>query len=886
MPPGRAGTELPTGTVTFLFTDVEGSTRLLQELGPRWEGVVEEHHSLLRAAIEGSGGVTIRTEGDAFFAVFPSATGAVSAAVDAQRALARHRWPAGTAVRVRMGLHTGEGVLGGDDYVGLDVHRAARIAAAGHGGQVLLSSATRELVRDGLPDGVQAIDLGPHRLKDMPDPDRLFQVVIPGLPSAFPRLRSEDVPVVLPAELTSFVGREAEVAAVRGLLGAGRLVTLTGPGGTGKTRLAVRVASEEKAAFPDGVFFVDLAAITDHRLVAPAMGRVLGVSEQGARPAAEVLRDHLAERRSLLVLDNLEQVLEATPLVVDLLASARDIRILATSRIPLRVQAEQEYPVPPLGVPDRSRAVVAEQLSAFGSISLFVQRARAVRPDFALDRENAQAVAEICDRLDGLPLAIELAASRINVLEPGEIVGHLDRTLALLSGGGADRPERHRTLRETVRWSYDLLFEPDRALFRRLAVFAGGWDLEGAEAVAHPGGDPEVDVLDGLGRLVDASLVRRTVAGLRSRFAMLETIRAFALECLKTQDDAEGVRARHAAHFLAMAEDAEPHLTRLWDPRVDRIATEHANLRAALRWSIDRGDAETPMRLGAALWRFWQLEGHLAEGREWMAEALALPDAAPRTATRARALSAAGGLAYYQTDLPAVVGPYEESLDILREIGDPAGIAGGAYNLGFARAMARDFPGALELYGEALRLYEEGGDVLGRGSALVAISRILRLQGRPEQALRSVEDGIRLLRDAGDRYGMLDALHARGRAAFELGDLERARTTWLEALDLDEEAGVLTGIAIALDHLVALAGVAGDHGWAVRLAGASESVKEAAHGRAPPMLLDLPDPREVARGSLTEEEIASAWESGRAMSVEEALAFARSGGWASALSEG
>ncbi len=493
-------TELPTGTITFLFTDIEGSTNLARTLGDRWPGVLEQHHDILRTAIREAGGIVIRTEGDAFFAVLASAVDAIAACAEAQRRLAAHRWPDEGPVRVRMGMHTGEGRLGSDqEYVGLDVHRAARIAAAGHGGQVLISEATEALVGDKRPDGVSIRDLGPHRLKDFDEPQRILQLVIEGLSSEFPPIRTLEIPTNLPVRLTSFVGRDGEVAQVAGLLESARLVTLTGPGGTGKTRLAVEAASGVLDRFPDGVFFVDLAPITDPALVPSAVLTAVG-PRGGAGPLSELerLQIELRDREILLVLDNFEQVIDAAPAVGAILAAAQRIRVLATSRSPLRLEGEREIPVAPLDLPGAAAPLPPRDLYRFEAVALFAERATAVDPGFAIDEDNAAVIVEICRRLDGLPLAIELAASRLRVLSPAAMLERLDRGLPLLSGGPRDRPGRQRTLRDAIDWSYRLLPPAVASLFQLLCVFAGGFTIPAAESICGPDGALEVGVLEGI----------------------------------------------------------------------------------------------------------------------------------------------------------------------------------------------------------------------------------------------------------------------------------------------------------------------------------------------------------------------------------------------------
>jgi predicted ATPase/class 3 adenylate cyclase len=611
--------EPPTGTVTFLFTDIEGSTRLLQELGDRYEDMEVQHAAILRRAIAEGGGTEIRTEGDSFFAVFPRPAGAVRAAVAAQWALAKHRWPEGVSLRVRMGIHTGEGQAGGSgsatDYIGIDVNRAARIAAAGGGGQILISDATRGLVQHALPEGMTIRDLGEHRLKDIEHPERLHDLVIDGLPADFPPIRTLDVPTNIPARLTGFVGREQQLARIEKLLEDSRLLTLTGAGGCGKTRLAIEAATRLLHSYPDGVFFVELAPITDPGLVASTVAVTLGVREEPTRSIEESLRDALRDSEMLLVLDNFEQLLGAAPLITDMLGASPRLRVLVTSRAALHLSGEQELPVPPLRVPDPRDPPPAARLPEYEAVALFAQRAAGVDPDFAVTDENAPAVAEICARLDGLPLAIELAASRIKLLSPSAMLNRLQHRLALLTGGPRDLPARQRTLRETIGWSYGLLEGDEQILFSRLATFVGGWTVEAAEAVANPAGELGVDTLDALGSLVDNSLVRREAGDGDLRFGMLETIREFGLEVLEQAGEAGRARRRHASYFLRLAEAAEPQLTVTDQGWLDQFEREHDNLRAALRWAIDTGEADIGLRIAGAVWRFWQVRDHLAEGR-------------------------------------------------------------------------------------------------------------------------------------------------------------------------------------------------------------------------------------------------------------------------------
>lgn len=576
---------LPGGIVTFLFTDVEGSTRLAKALGDAlWADLLEDHRRLLRHALTARAGQEVDTQGDAFFFVFTSASDALTAAIDAQRALEQHSWPEEGRVRVRLGLHTGEAIARGDHYVGQEVHRASRICDAGHGGQIVVSQTTAELVRERLPGEATLIDLGQHRLKDLGDPQRLFQVDAAGLPAMFPRLRSLDAPHNLPAERSSFIGRDAEIAAVRRLLAEYRLVTLTGIGGSGKTRLAIRVGTEELAGFPDGVFFVDLAPIGDPDLVAQTTATACGLSLDASGAVGgsldEQLVGALARRTCLLLVDNCEHLLDATADLVDrLLATGPSVTVLATSREALAIEGERIVPVAPLSVPEETSDVDASE-----AVRLFVERATAVRPAFQLDAETRRAVVEICRRLDGIPLAIEFAAARVAHLSPRQIADRLEDMFRLLTGGRR-RIQRQQTLAATLDWSHQLLDAGEQTLFRRLAVFAGGFSLEAAEAVCAGDDLPAGSVLDRLASLVAKSLLSTADDDEgEARYRLLETVRAYASEKLAAADEVETVRARHRDWYLDWLEGF-PFERLAFAPAVHRRRLrERDNLRTAADW--------------------------------------------------------------------------------------------------------------------------------------------------------------------------------------------------------------------------------------------------------------------------------------------------------------
>lgn len=867
---------LPTGTVTFLRTDIEGSTRLLRELGEEdYRRVQDDHAEILRQVLAEAEGVEIRTEGDSFFAVFRSPIQAVGAAVAAQRGLAAHEWSHGGPLRVRMGLHTGEGVLGGDDYVGLDVNRAARIAAAAHGAQVLVSGTTRGLVEEALPSDVGFLDLGEHRLKDFDRPIRLFQLTAPELSKEFPPIRTLEIPNNLPVERTRFIGRDRELAMLVELIRERRLVTLTGPGGTGKTRLAIRAASDVLGDFREGVFFMDLASISDPTLVPSTIASTLGVREEAARSVLDALVDHLRPLKILLVFDNFEQILEAATVVGTLLDAAPDAKAIVTSRTPLRLSAEQEYPIPPLAVPDDG-GPRPELLSEYESVALFVERAKSVDPGFALTNDNSAAVAEICRRVDGLPLAIELAASRVRVLSPGAVLQRLDRRLSLLTTSARDVPERHRTITATIDWSHDLLGTPERALFRRLAAFVGGWTFEIAEEIANRDGELGIETLDGLESLGEKSLVQGATFDQEPRFRMLETIREYGLEQLKAAGEFDHIRTRHQNAFLELAERAEPHLygrdSKVW---LDRLESEHDNLRLAIRWTIENGRVEDAMRLASALWRFWQVRGYLAEGRLWMERVFSLPSAGMRSAVRAKALLAAGSLAYWQGDMETAALVYEESLSISRELDDARGIADGLFNLSFTHGVRGNDELASQSMLEARRMFEKLGDERQAAFATVGLGVAAIRAGdwkRGGELARKAEARFEAM---GDPLGIGLVSGVLGHLALAEGDNDAARRHYLASVAANEEMGDRLGLAVALDAAALIAGRHGRHDVSLLLAGAADAIEETAHGQAPVPWYGLEDPRDLADGTLSPEQIAATLELGRDLPVEEAIALAR-----------
>ena len=855
----------PTGTVTFLFTDIEGSTRLWERSPGAMAGALARHDRLLRTVIEEHGGVVFKIVGDSVCAAFAAAPAAVAAALDAQRALTAEPWGEIGPLRARMAAHAGAVEARDGDYVGPPLNRVARLLAAGHGGQVLLSGAVQELARDALPDGAELRDLGERRLKDLARPERVFQLLHPALPGQFPPLRTLDArPHNLPTQPTPLIGREREVAAVRECLlrDGARLLTLTGPGGTGKTRLGLQAAAELVDDFADGAWFVALAPVADPDLVASTVAQALGVQEEAGRPLAASLRQHLAAKELLLLLDNFEQVLEAAPLVAEVLAAAPGVRVLVTSRARLQVRGEREFPVPPLALPDPARLPPAERLTQYEAVRLFVERALEVRPDFAVTNENAPAVAEVCHRLDGLPLAIELAAARAKVLPPQALLARLEHRLNVLTGGARDLPARQQTLRAAIDWSHDLLPEAERVLFRRLAVFVGGCTLEAAEAVCNPEDDLEVEVLDGLASLVDKSLLRRDAAAAgESRFGMLETIREFALERLADSGEEATIRRVHAGHCLALVEEVAPNTWGSEQARwLERLEAELGNLRAALEWAIDRAETLTALTLGICLEKLWDTRGYLSEGRQWLERASALPMDGIRPGSRAQALSNAGSLAQAQGELEGARALQERALAIIRavdteggrrgtahvlnrlgiveylqgnreradalqtealarfrELDDQAAIATTINNLGVTAESRGDFARARGFYEEALALMREAGDTQSIAIYLANIGGIAAVQGDFDRAEALVTESLVLYREIGDRSNIAHSHFVLGSIALDRGEPERAAALLDEGLALARQAGAKPETAWLLLGSGRMALRLGDHQRAAAL---------------------------------------------------------------------
>jgi predicted ATPase/class 3 adenylate cyclase len=912
----------PTGTVTFLFTDIEGSTRMWERSPQAMQAALARHDEILRGATEQHGGYIFKTVGDAFCCAFPTAPDALEAALDGQWLLLKERWGESIPLRVRMALHMGAAEERDGDYVGPPVNRVARLLSAGHGGQVLLSLPTQELVRDQLPVGTSLMDLGERHLKDLFRPERVFQLLATGLPSEFPPLRTlEAYRNNLPLQPTPLIGREKEVAEVCDLLGAEatRLLTLTGPGGIGKTRLALQAAADLLDEFPDGTYFVQLATLTEAELFISAVAETLGVREIGEQPLDESLKDYLHERRLLLLLDNFEQVLGAAPTVTELLTAAPGLKVLATSRAPLGLYGEHELPVPPLTLPDLKLQPPLERLTQYEAVGLFVERARAVKPDFKVTNESAPAVAEICVRLDGLPLAIELAAARIKMLPPKAMLQRLSSRLKLLTGGARDLPERQRTLRATIEWSFALLNEGEQVLFGRLAVFSGGRTLEAIEAICDAEGDLPMEVFDGVSSLLDKSLLRQEEGpNGEPRFVMLETVHEFAREKLKESAEAEEINRAHAQYFLTLAEEANPELKGAnqleW---LERLEAEHDNMRAALTWALKRKEVEVALRLGGALWWFWSMRGYHSEGRRWLEEALAM-DGRVSPEVRAMALAGVGELAFDQGDLDRAKEACQEGLELLEhEEGREAREA--KLNLlvwlGFVAWVREEYERAKQLFEEGLALSRERSDTWWLATFLLYVAIVPHYLGDYERATELTEESMDLFREQGDKLSLAYCLNNLAMMVYSQGDLGRAAQLTEEAVALFRELGARGDVALGLynlgwiallqddlgraadiykesltlawdtgmNHIVqgdlegfaCLAAVRGETERAARLWGAVQALHETKGiPRDTDFLAEAGARISAVRSGMGEEAWEEAWRKGRAMTLDEAVSYA------------
>ncbi len=808
---------VPTGTVSFLFTDIEGSTRLWQLHPEAMKAALDRHHVLLQQTLEANGGYVFQIIGDAFCAAFHTGSESVAAALAAQRALTAEQWGQAGPILVRMAVHTGTvdvrmGEHKSGEYVsGLTLSHTARLLSVAYGGQILVSSATQAIVLDDLPSRVELRDLGWHRLRDLVRAEHLFQVVAPDLPHAFPALKSlEGIPNNLPRQLTTFIGREREIAEVTRLLAEAHLLTVTGTGGNGKTRLSLEVAAGLLDEYPGGVWLLELASGADPVLVPQILATTVGLREQAGRPLLSTLIDHLRPKRALLLFDNCEHLIDACAQLADaLLHACPQVKIMASSRELLGLTGEVAFRIPPLSMPDPRRPPSLEGFTEYEAIRLFVDRAAAVTPGFMLTEDNVAAVAQICQRLDGIPLAIELAAARVRSLSVHHITAHLDERFRLLTGGSRTAMARHQTLRGLIDWSYGLLSDAERTVFRRLSVFVGGWTLAAGEAVCAGHGVDRAEVVDLLARLVDKSLVLMDDQGREVRYRLLETIRQYGLDKLAETTEAEVVRDRHRDFYVGFAEAAEEQLLgREQVAALKRLEVDHDNLRTALRWSLARGETEIALRLGSALWLFWDTHGYVREGLEWVDDLLARADALSAYAitpgtqrARAKLLAGAGRLRARWSEYAKACELDAQALAICRELGDQRGMAEALNNIGVGMRYLGNRARSQAAAEESLVLFRGVSDKRGIAHALNNLAELARIDGDLTRARARFEESVPLFEAAEDGRGLSYALDNLGGILTSQGDYTRAETLYGRSLQLAEELGDKHAIATALRSL-------------------------------------------------------------------------------------
>ena len=867
----------PSGTVTFLFTDIEGSTRLWEHQPADAREALARHDALAADRIAVHAGVLVKSRGagDSLFAVFARATDAVQAALALQLAL----WSETPLLRARMALHTGEAQERDGDYYGPAVNRCARLRAIAHGGQILLSLPAEELARDTLPAGASLRDLGEQRLRDLARPERVFQLCHPDLPSDFPALKSLDaLPNNLPRQLTSFVGREPEIAQVRELLDATRLLTLTGAGGSGKTRLVLQAAADVLDQYPDGVWFVDLAPITDPALVPQTVASALTVREEAGKPLAQSVTEYARPKQFLLVLDNCEHLLDACARFADaLLRACPHVKLLATSREALAVPGETSWRVPKLSLPQAGALPSLEALTQFEAVRLFLDRAGSVLPGFAVTNANAPAVAQVCHRLDGIPLALELAAARVKVLSVEQIALRLDDRFRLLTGGSRTVLPRQQTLHAALDWSYELLTDQEKALLARLSVFAGGWRLEAAESVCA--GDPieEWEVLDLLARLVDKSLVSAEMQGEQERYNLLETVRQYGQERLLESGGQGAVRRRHRDWFVTYAEQQIAFLLSGSHEAsaIERLEEEYANLRSAFDEAL-RGtdDSDALARLAGSLYWFWTGH-HASEGRQMLAAAVAYAKATGHVT--GQLLLRAARLADEVGDSSTARALNAEALRNARAAGEWPALVEALGWVGFCELRQGQFSMASAYYLEALQLAQENEDRPTIPWLLLSLGHVSRFERRYAEARQRYSEAqahfqeYGLASSVGAEHVLLNLAHVERLT----GDLVLAHSYYVGGLRSIYERGDMTMIPLCLEGLACLAASWGQPDRAARLFGAAEALREALDIRMSPVdRAECEAPQQAARAALAEDDFASAWAAGRAMTLEQALADA------------
>jgi predicted ATPase/class 3 adenylate cyclase len=878
---------LPSGTVTFLFSDIEGSTKLAREHPDAWEAARARHHAILRGAIESHKGYVFQIIGDAFCAAFHTAGDALRAAVKSQIDLCSEHW-GDARIKVRMGIHTGKAEIqeNGQYHGYLAMSRIQRLMSAGHGGQVLISAVTQELLLEDLPEEISLRDLGERRLKDLIRPEHIYQLVIPGLPVDFPALKTLDFyRHNLPTQMTSFIGREKEMDEIKQAISTHRLVTLTGSGGTGKTRLSLQIAADLLDQFPDGVWMVELAPILDPVLVAHTTAIAIGLRDEPQRPFIDMLYEYLREKKMLIILDNCEHLVDACAQMANkILQAAPTVRILASSREALGIAGEVTQRVPSLGLPDMGHLPHIESLSQCEAVKLFIDRATSAVPTFTVTNSNAPALAQICYRLDGIPLAIELAAAKVRVLSLEQIAKRLDDRLRLLTGGSRTVLEHHQTLRAAIDWSYNLLPPLEQTLFRRLAVFIDGWTLEAAEYVCSEETASDKtsfgenirteDILNLMEQLINKSLVITEEMQSETRYHMLETMRQYANEKLVESDV---IRGKHAAYFLTLAETVEPYLEKTEQASwLDKLEREHNNLRAALRWAREKGQVQLGLQLASALCLFWFMRGYLSEGLEQIGEFLSLSERTVNATTRAKALDHAGMLARYQGDLSRAYELIAESLSLRRELGERHGVADSLSNLGFVVLHQGDFNQARQLYSEALSINRELNNQQGIADSLSHLALMAFYDGDYESAQTMDESSLAIWRGLGDQQGIAWALHRLGNVKLHQGEYTAARDLFRESLAISNDVRFKWGIAFATEGLASVAAGTGQAARAILLAAGASALRQAI-GIPLSTVAQAEFERLLApaRKLLGEEAAETVWSKGLHLKIEQAVAEAQ-----------
>ena len=916
-------TSNPTGTVTFLFTDIESSTKLAREHPETWEAARARHHAILRHAIESCNGYIFQIIGDAFCAAFHTAGDALRAAAKSQIDLHAEHW-GDTLIKVRMGAHTGKAEIqeNGEYHGYLAMSRVQRLMSAGHGGQVLISVTTQELLLEDWLENISLRDLGERRLKDLIRPEHIYQLVIPGLPVEFPPLKTLDFyRHNLPVQLTSFIGREKEMEEIKHSILTRRLVTLTGVGGTGKTRLSLQVAADVLDQFRDGVWFVELAAISDPDLIAQAVVSCLGIPEQPGLTMLQLLLDYLRVKNLLLLLDNCEHLIEASAQLVDtLFSNAPFIKIIATSREALGVSGEVIWHVPSLSLPDVKQVPTIEQLSQYEAVQLFIERAMLMQPHFLVTNENAPAVAQICFRLDGIPLAIELTAARVKGLSLEQIASRLNDRFRLLTGGSRTALPRQQTLQATIDWSYKILSEEERILLRRLSVFAGGWTLEAAEQVCASDEFNAYQILDLLLHLVDKSLVVAKTQEIHPRYYMLETIRQYAQEKLDESGETNLMRDRHLEYFCSLAEQARPHFRDAeqftW---LDRFEIDLDNVRAALTWALQDGSVEAGLRLatnlGVDTGAFWVNRGHMKEGREFLEQLLLKSQATGPIDALAAGYFSIAAVEFWLDDFAAglhhveqseafwsQLGPsykaraaearvlkiyldtsyapiemcqkLQENLPIFREVGDRWMMAHILFGIAFGLRESGDLTGARQTYEQSRALFQECGDGFRVSKDNTDLAGIALEEGRYAEARKLCEEALPFFRQL--RFSIRDEpLWKLGASSIMEGNFASAKAWYTECLLFDDEIGVYNQLAECLIGFASIANSEKRFERAAQLVGGAEA---AVGARQDPFATfdqaELQRLKMVLCEELGDAKFEVLAAEGRAMSIEQAIAFA------------